>query len=47
MRGFLMRAIKILLFLTLLLSTEHHAFAEPPSGFNPTERIAFPGECYG
>ena len=42
-----MRAIKILLVTTLFLATLSSAFAEPPSGIDPTERIAFPGECYG
>lgn len=42
-----MRVYKILLALLLVFATHSPASAEPPSGFEPTERIAFPGECYG
>ena len=42
-----MRVYKILLTLLLVFATHSPAFAEPPSGFDPIERIAFPGECYG
>jgi hypothetical protein len=47
MRGALMRVMKILMTIAFLFSSNPFAFAEPPSGIDPSERITFPGECYG
>jgi hypothetical protein len=42
-----MRVLRILLTCSLVFATPSPASAEPPAGFDPSERIAFPGECYG
>lgn len=42
-----MRVLRFLLTTSLVFATLTPASAEPPTGFDPSERIAFPGECYG